>query len=125
MGHAFGGERIERAMQCDWIRRCQRAVAFAARRYDTDRAVSRGAMAGVMKRRPSVLPPAMATNTSPRLTVRLSAVTPLTSISAWRASNSESADAISRSFMLSFLHNLLASTMRLSPYLLSLSEASI
>ena len=62
-------------------------------------AIAPAAIAGATKRKPSALPPAIATNRSPRLTVRLSAVTPPISSSAWRASNSASGGNISRSFM--------------------------
>src|SRR5580700_8960856 len=81
------------------------------------------AIAGAMKRAPSALLPAMATKTSPRLTARLSAVTPPTSRSAWGESRSASGGKISRSFISSFL--VARSTMRPRPYLLSFIEASI
>src|SRR6516162_5190568 len=45
-------------------------------------ATAPAAIAASMKRAPSALPPAMATNTLPRFIVRLSAATPLTLVSA-------------------------------------------
>ena len=157
MGDAVAGERIDRTVQLDRIRRGQRAVGLAARRDDADRAdagraetqrapdlpregrdrrfaagagdggdgfglarikfrrgqrqraprvgnahechverqraerrsatiaAAPAAIAGATKRAPSALLPAMATKRSPRLTARLSAVTPPTSRAAWRA----------------------------------------
>src|SRR5271167_797160 len=45
MRDAVAGERVERAMQRDGIRRGERAVSFAARRSDADGADARGAVA--------------------------------------------------------------------------------
>ena len=78
---------------------------------------------GQRQRAPSALLPAIATNTSPRLTARLSAVTPPTSRSAWRGSMSASGGRISRSFISSFL--VARSILRPRPYLFSFSVASI
>src|SRR3984957_4544786 len=45
MRNAVRGQSVERAMQGDGIRRGQRAVGFAARRYNSDRADAGGAKA--------------------------------------------------------------------------------
>src|SRR5579863_4721985 len=80
-------------------------------------ATAPAAMAAETNCRPSALPPVIATNASPRLTVRLSAVTPPMSRSARCALNSASGGKISRSFMCPV--DLVArSTMRPRPYLI-------
>ena len=85
-------ERMRHAAGSGWCGGCSATIAAAP-----------AAIADGTKRSPSALPPAIATKTSPRLTVRLSAVTPPISRPAKRASNSASGGKISRSFMASFL----------------------